>query len=63
MKKLINLLIIMLLSGIISAQGTENTLAGNARVKGGFGGPFFVYSQVENHNGTGAGGGGGIMYA
>ncbi len=61
MKKLLNFLLLLLLPCMLHAQGTENTLAGSARIKGGFGGPFFVYGQIENHHGGGAGGGGAFI--
>jgi len=61
MKNLLKIFALILLPGIVFAQEGENRLTGNARVKGGFGGPFFVYSQVENHNGNGGGGGGAII--
>jgi hypothetical protein len=61
MKKIFFLLAIILLSGISHGQDTENTLAGKARIKGGFGGPFFGYSQIENHTGFGGGGGGAFI--
>ena len=39
----------------------EETLANNARVKGGFGGPFFLFSQADGKSGGGAGGGGAFI--
>lgn len=61
MKKIFSLLTAALLSNTALAQGDESTLAERAHVMGGFGGPFFGYSQVENHNGFGGGGGGAII--
>ena len=39
----------------------EETLSGRARVKGGFGGPFFGYSQADGQSGAGGGGGGALI--
>ncbi|MBL7797777.1 MAG: hypothetical protein JNJ90_14880 [Saprospiraceae bacterium] len=39
----------------------EETLAGSSRVKGGFGSPFFTFSQASGQNGVGAGVGGAFI--
>ncbi len=39
----------------------EETLAGSSRVKGGFGSPFFTFSQASGQNGIGAGVGGAFI--
>ena len=45
-----------------SAQAQkEETLAGSARVKGGFGAPFFTFSQADDNAGFGGGGGGAFI--
>ncbi|HLF63502.1 MAG TPA: hypothetical protein VI603_07110 [Saprospiraceae bacterium] len=54
------IMLILLVPGILPAQ-TEETLTGDARIKGGFGGPFFLYSTVGEMHGRGAGGGGGFI--
>jgi len=61
MKKLLSILAVVLLFGMVHAQEDESTLAGKVRVSGGFGGPFFGYSQIENHTGFGGGGGGAVI--
>ncbi len=48
------------LGQIVFAQ-KEETLAGSAHIKGGFGGPYFIFSQADGANGYGAGGGGGFI--
>jgi len=42
-------------------QKPEQTLFNHARIRGGFGGPMFSWSQVNNQTGYGAGGGGGVV--
>lgn len=42
-------------------QETE-TLFKNSRIRGGFGGPIFSWSQTNNKIGYGAGGGGGVVF-
>lgn len=49
----------MACSGLYAQK--EETLAGKGGKIGGFGGPFFTYSQVGNLDGGGAGGGGGMI--
>ena len=39
----------------------DQTLFNNARIRGGFGGPMFSWSQTNNKTGYGAGGGGGVV--
>lgn len=43
------------------AQTDEEVLSDKLHITGGFGGPFFTGSWVENHAGAGAGGGGGVV--
>lgn len=48
-------------AGVCLAQKEEETLLGQARVQGGFGGPFWVASRAVGDAGWGAGGGGGAI--
>lgn len=59
MKKPLILLALFLIG--LTALAQEETLFDNASVVGGFGGPLFVYSNVNNEFGSGAGGGGGVI--
>ena len=40
----------------------QQTLFQHSRVRGGFGGPIFSWSQTNNKTGFGAGGGGGVVF-
>lgn len=51
----------MLLVSSLAQTPTEETITGEAHIKGGFGGPFFVYSNVGERDGGGAGGGGAFI--
>ena len=44
------------------AQQQQETLFQNARVRGGFGGPIFSWSNTNGQIGYGAGGGGGVVF-
>lgn len=43
------------------AAQSEQTLFQKSKIRGGFGGPIFSYSQVKGNHGFGAGGGGGLV--
>ena len=51
----------LLLMPLLATGQVQETVYGSARIKGGFGGPFFLYSTVAEMNGGGAGGGGGFI--
>ncbi len=53
---------LMLFSSSLFAQIQDETLFRNARIRGGFGGPIFSYSQVNGKTGYGSGGGGGVVF-
>ena len=52
---------ILLLASGLFAQEKHQTLFGNARIVGGFGGPIFEYGLLNGQFGTRAGGGGGLV--
>jgi hypothetical protein len=52
---------LMLFSGSLFAQQETQTLFKNSKVRGGFGGPIFSWSNTNNKTGYGAGGGGGVV--
>lgn len=49
-------------SSTLFAQQQEETLFRRDRLRGGFGGPIFSYSQSDGRTGYGAGGGGGLVF-
>jgi hypothetical protein len=51
-----------LCSSTLFAQQQEETLFRKDRLRGGFGGPIFSYSQSNGRTGYGAGGGGGLVF-
>ena len=53
---------LMLLSSPLFSQQQEETLFRNARLRGGFGGPIFSYSQANGQTAYGSGGGGGLVF-
>lgn len=55
------LAVLFCMGSVVLMAQQEQTLAGSARVRGGFGGPFFVFSNVDGEWGGGAGGGGGFI--
>lgn len=54
-------LLLLLASGLRAQEDTQ-TLFGDARVVGGFGGPIFEYGNLNGQFGTNVGGGGGIVF-
>lgn len=56
--------LIALLFSSFTAFGQQETetLFKNSRIRGGFGGPIFSWSQTNNKIGYGAGGGGGVVF-
>jgi hypothetical protein len=60
MKSWITLAFTGLFLANLAAQ-SEQTLFQKSKIRGGFGGPIFSYSQVKGNHGFGAGGGGGLV--
>jgi len=56
------ILAIILSSTALFGQAQQETLFKNAKVRGGFGGPIFSWSNTKNQTGYGAGGGGGVVF-
>lgn len=56
------LLALVLSSSPLFAQQETETLFKNSRLRGGFGGPIFSWSQANQKTGYGAGGGGGVVF-
>lgn len=52
---------LLLSSTALFAQEETQTLFKNSKVRGGFGGPIFSWSNTNNKTGYGAGGGGGVV--
>lgn len=61
MKQILVFAILFVCGSLSLAAQKEETLSGTARVKGGFGGPFFTYSQADGQSGAGGGGGGALI--
>lgn len=61
MKKALFLIFLFLYTAAGLIAQKEETLSGGARVKGGFGGPFFIYSNADGKSGGGGGGGGAFI--
>lgn len=61
MKKILLLTLLWLGFCQLGISQKEETLGNTARVKGGFGGPYFLFSQADGRSGGGAGGGGAFI--
>ncbi|TNE65444.1 MAG: hypothetical protein EP344_03055 [Bacteroidetes bacterium] len=62
MKKAAFLIFVLTVGSVTLALAQkEQTLANSNKTKGGFGGPFFLFSQADGKAGGGAGGGGGFI--
>ncbi len=61
MKKTHFILFLLLFGAAWLQAQKEETLTSGARVKGGFGGPFFLYSNTDGQSGGGGGGGGAFI--
>ena len=53
---------LILSSSSLFAQQQDETLFKNSKIRGGFGGPIFSWSNTNNKTGYGAGGGGGVVF-
>lgn len=62
MYKNISLFALLLFAIPVFSQQQEEILFQNTRVRGGFGGPIFSWSNTNNKTGYGAGGGGGVVF-
>lgn len=61
MKKVLFFLAASLCIATLAFSQREETLANSSGIKGGFGGPFFLFSTADGNAGGGAGGGGAFI--
>ena len=61
MKKTLLLLLAVLCINLPAFSQKEETVANSSGIKGGFGGPYFLFSQAGGSGGGGAGGGGAFI--